>query len=189
MQRAWQIVPLALRYHAAVIALGNQVHGDNYLWPRALVKMARKGHSRGINANLVALADDALIGFRLTYAPGNWQPDRWCSVTEWGIPVEQLCYFKCNTVAEGWRGSGLGGELLRRSIDAVQRQGARAGITHIWMQSPGNAAYRYFVKAGGTLVKIHPRRWNEACHSDGYVCVRCGSDCHCDAGEMILRFP
>lgn len=183
-----EYVPLSQLYFDAVIALGNQVHGDNYLDGTSIREIYHKGICNGINASWLALEQNQLIGFRLTYAPKSWQPDKWCSPQQWQLPTEQVCYFKCNTVAESCRGKGVGSALLQHSINAALQQGARAGVTHIWMQSPGNSAYRYFHKNGGELVKIHPDRWHGDFEQTGYICVRCGQDCHCDAGEMILRF-
>ena len=67
--------------------------------------------------------------------------------------TSQVCYFKCNTVDESYRGYGIGSTLLRLSIDAAKQQGAKAGISHLWKQSPGNSAVKYFTKCGGQLVQ------------------------------------
>lgn len=171
-----------------VISLGNQVHGEGYLDKCSLEALYLKGFSHDINANFVAYQDDQLVGFRLTYAPGNWQVDKWCTPDAWGIELEHVCYFKCNTVAESYRGAGIGGKLLAASIAATKRQGAKAGISHLWKQSPNNSAVKYFTKAGGMLIKEHKDRWNDALEHPDYVCVICGDDCHCTACEMLLIF-
>jgi len=172
----------------AVIELGNTVHGMGYLDSHSIALLYKKGIKSGINANFVAYQDGELIGFRLTYAPGHWEPDRWCTSDAWEIETDKVCYFKCNTVAEGSRGKGIGGQLLNASIAAAKLQGAEAGVSHLWKQSPNNSAIRYFTKAGGRLIKEHPDRWNDTLEHPDYVCVLCGADCHCTASEMLLVF-
>lgn len=179
-------LPLSTTHFSAVIALGNQVHGEGYLTPELLNKYYQQGQKGGHNAGVVALDSQGLAGFRLAFAPGQWLPDQWCSPDLWGVPLAEVGYFKCNTVRPDLQGSGIGGALLQLSMQALLAQGASAGVAHLWVQSPGNAAVRYFSKHGGTLVKIHPDKWRED-SLNGYECVRCGFDCHCDAAEMILR--
>lgn len=179
---------LAPEHFNDVISLGNKVHGEGYLDLSSLQAFYIKGIKNRINANFVAHIDGVLVGFRLTYAPGNWQPDKWCLPGAWGIEPDRVCYFKCNTVAENHRGAGIGGKLLQASIAATKHQGAKAGISHLWKQSPKNSAINYFTKAGGILIKQYPDRWNDTKEHPNYICILCGSDCHCTACEMILIF-
>jgi GNAT superfamily N-acetyltransferase len=113
---------------------------------------------------------------------------QWCSVDKWGVDFDDVCYFKSNTIAESGRGQGLGGKLLAASKAAVMAQGAKAGVSHLWQQSPNNAAVRYFTKAGGQLIAQHPQRWHQRYMGEDYICVLCGEDCHCVACEMLLVF-
>jgi GNAT superfamily N-acetyltransferase len=182
------IVPFEPEHFADVVALGNLVHGDNYLSLEALAKMHKISFSKGINASFVALDGDKLVGFRLTYAAGKWPIDKWCTPEDWGHDIDKVCYFKCNTVDESCRGKGIGGKLLNRSIEVTKQQGCTAGLSHIWLQSPGNSAFRYMSGAGGKVVKKHPNRWLESSHNEGYRCVICKGDCYCEAAEMILEF-
>ena len=170
-----------------IIALGNEVHGDGYLTPDNIRDWYQRGIANGINSNFVAYLGEKLIGFRITFAAKQWNIDQWCSPTLWQVPSEQVCYFKCNTVDELARGKGVGGTLLKMSIAAAKQQGALAGVSHLWKQSPGNSAVMYFSHCGGEHVKSHPDRWNEA-SKQGYNCIICGFDCHCEAAEMIIRF-
>lgn len=184
--------PLGESDFESIILLGAQVHGTNYLSQTELETVLDKSKSQGINCSLVAYdgprEENNLIGFRLTYAPGKWEPDKWCSVNEWNIEPDEVCYFKSNTLDSGYRGQGIGQNLLQESIQYARLQGAKAGVTHIWMQSPGNSAYRYFTKAGGHLIRIYPDRWREDIQKSGYNCIIDGNDCHCDGAEMILYF-
>lgn len=179
---------------AAVLQLGNLVHGDGYLTPESLQQYFERGLVREINASFVAYADDQddphtqyLVGFRLAFAAGQWLTDQWCSTGLWPVSPEKVAYFKCNTVSPAQQGTGIGGQLLQLSITALQQQGAVAGLAHLWQQSPGNAAVKYFSRHGGVLIKEHPDKWRAESLA-GYACVRCGFDCHCSAAEMILLF-
>jgi GNAT superfamily N-acetyltransferase len=176
----------------AVITLATRVHGAGYIDSDIMVAWYDKGltkqkDSTVINANFVAYFDDKLIGFRLTYAVNQWETDEWCSPKLWQHPVDKVCYFKCNTVDENYRGFGVGSQLLILSTKAAVLQGATAGVSHLWRQSPGNSAVKYFTKCGGILVKDHAERWNEL-SKQGYECPACENECHCVAAEMIIDF-
>ena len=182
------IRPLNFTDFEQVIELGLEVHGAGYLDLDSLTHIYHLGQHNGINAHFVAMEGKRLLGFRLTYAAGQWPFDAWCSTSLWGVDPKRVCYFKSNTLAESARGQGLGGQLLAASTAAVKQQGALAGVAHLWKESPHNAAVRYFAKAGARLVKEHPGRWNQAVDNPDYVCVRCGNDCQCTACEMLLDF-
>ncbi len=170
-----------------VIALGTLVHGEGYIDQENIKQWVQQGIKNDINASYVAYDKDKLVGFRLTYAAQQWHIDKWCSPELWQQPADNVCYFKCNTVDETYRGYGIGSQLLKLSIEAIKQQGASAGVSHLWMQSPGNSAVKYFTKCNGQLVKQHPDKWNE--HSkQGYMCPICANDCHCSAAEMIIYF-
>lgn len=173
---------------AAIIKLGNEVHGDGYLDLPAINEMLKKSNKGGLNSSYVMYDGDKLVGFRITYAPGSWPLDPWCTPDLWPVAKQDVAYFKCNTIDPAYQGQGLGGKLLAASVTTLKQMGAKAGLSHIWMQSPGNASYKYFTKAGGQLIKTHPRRWNDDPNLADYICIICGKDCHCDASEMMLVF-
>jgi ribosomal protein S18 acetylase RimI-like enzyme len=170
-----------------IIHLATTVHGDGYVDQTSMRDWYEKGLKNNINAGFVVYHDEKLVGFRITYAAQQWQIDKWCSNELWSVPAEHVCYFKCNTVDEEYRGHGIGGELLQRSIAAAKQQGAIAGVSHLWKQSPGNSAVKYFTKCGGILIKEHPDRWHELSLA-GYDCPICHFDCHCEAAEMMVMF-
>jgi GNAT superfamily N-acetyltransferase len=177
---------------SAVIALATAVHGAGYIDDSIIITWYKKGlltsnDSSEVNANFVAYLDEKLIGFRLTYAINQWEIDQWCSPELWQHPSNKVCYFKCNTVDENYRGCGVGSQLLKLSSQAAIKQGATAGVSHLWKQSPGNSAVKYFTKCGGILIKEHPERWNEL-SKQGYECPACDNECHCVAAEMIINF-
>lgn len=174
------------RHFHQVISLGNQVHGDNYLSPTTLQDIYNKGWKDGINCSFVALLNNKIVGFRLTYAPEQWHSDKWVTPSLWPASKSQMAYFKCNTVAPEMQGLGIGSQLLKYSVEKSKKQGAKAGLAHIWLASPGNSAYKYFTKNGGTLVKVHPNKWQGLALYEGYVCPVCPGICECAAGEMML---
>jgi ribosomal protein S18 acetylase RimI-like enzyme len=177
---------------SSIIALGTAVHGAGYIDDSNIITWYQKGlfktnDGTEINANFVAYLNEKLIGFRLTYATNQWEIDSWCSPKLWQQPTDKVCYFKCNTVDENYRGYGVGSQLLKLSTQAAIKQGATAGVSHLWKESPGNSAVKYFTKCGGVLVKEHPERWNEL-SKQGYECPACENECHCVAAEMIIDF-
>lgn len=182
------IVTMLPNHFADVVVLANQVHGDNYLSLTTLMELYPRGVKEGINAGFVALSDDKVVGYRLSYAAGQWPLDQWCSVPLWPVAPPKMAYFKSVAVAPELQGMGLGPELLKASVAALRQQGALAGLAHIWQQSPGNAAQRYFSKAGARLLKVHPDRWLHLSETANYLCPQCGNRCHCTAAEMVLSF-
>jgi len=188
---------LTPQYFKQVIQLANEVYGAGYLNEQSMTDWALRGISHNDNCSYVALfdgnsdieknADSKLIGFRITFAAENWQADQWCRPNLWQVPEDNCCYFKCNTVDAAYRGSGIGRKLLQHSIKAAKKQGAQAGIAHLWKDSPNNSAVAYFTHCGGTLVHSHADKWNED-SKHGYNCILCGDDCHCEAAEMIIHF-
>lgn len=179
---------LAPAFFDQVIGLGNKVHGDNYLDPESLARIYHKSIVNGINASWVALICDELVGFRLTLAADQWEPDHWCTPDLWNVASKHVCYFKCNTVDERYRSAGIGSRLLSLSINCARQQGSHAGLAHIWLASPGNSAFRYFSKCGGELIKKHPGKWRNLSIDDGYCCPVCPDICECVAAEMIIHF-
>lgn len=178
---------LQLMDYPALINLANTVHGAGYLDKATLAYYHQLGIKAGIDASFVAYQASQLVGFRLAWSAGQWLPDEWCSTALWPLDSREVAYFKCNTVAPGWQSRGIGAKLMQLSVLALKKQGAKAGVAHLWRQSPGNAAVRYFTKQGGQLLRVHSDKWRLASHN-GYECVRCGFDCRCEAAEMFLLF-
>lgn len=195
------IKPLTPAAFSGVIALANRVHGPGYLDWSTLSYWQQLAQLGALNANFVALApakaatetenvnatDHEIIGYRLCFRPGSWQPDQWCSPELWSVEPAAVAYFKSVAIAPDWQGQGIGQLLLREALRVLKAQGAQAGLAHLWQQSPNNSAVRYFSKAGGRLIKTHPNRWQHL-SADGYCCPRCGNLCCCSAAEMLLEF-
>jgi ribosomal protein S18 acetylase RimI-like enzyme len=183
-----KITTLTSDYFDQAIELANLVHGDNYLDLPSLLKMQQWSTINGINTNFIALENDKVVGLRLTYSADQWPLDKWCSPELWPVEPANMAYFKCIAVDPNQQGNGIGPQLLNASINALKQQGALAGVAHLWQQSPGNGAVKYFTKAGGMMVKEHKNRWRENSINDGYVCTICDSLCSCSAAEMVINF-
>jgi predicted GNAT family acetyltransferase len=203
LQTNIRYIQLTPEHFNAVIALGNTVHGDNYLDLNSMQSIYANSWRNNINGSWVAIntapgeseQDDRrqvnegyLVGFRLTLAPQMWNADKWCSPPLWPYEQSDICYFKCNTVDDQMRGQGVGKALLFKSIESAKQQGAKAGLAHIWLASPNNSAFGYFSACGGKLVKEHPNKWQIHSIEDNYDCPVCGSFCTCTAAEMLLDF-
>lgn len=193
MEQTFFICFLQSKHFEEIIELGGQVHGDNYLSRPELDKILnlsqKDGHNCSFSLFVSGGGKEKLIGFRLTYAPGQWieKYDKGLSAELWPYPPDKVAYFKSNTLDPEFRGLGLGRMLLDRSVAECKRQGAVAGVTHIWMQSPNNSAFKYFSRAGGKLVVLYPDYWRKDC-DNGYRCAIDGADCHCTGAEMLLDF-
>lgn len=198
-------VQLAPHHFEAIIALGNEVHGENYLDMVQMQDLYNRSWAKKVNASWAAFvtepseivgvsvlnkqtSDGYIVGFRLTIAAGNWAPDKWCTPDAWECLPSQACYFKSITVDSLVRGNGVASTLLQKSMGSAKQQNTVAGVAHIWMQSPGNAAFKYFSACGGKLIKKHPNKWQINSIEDGYECNVCNDICVCTAAEMILHF-
>lgn len=182
------IANLSSKDFQGIIELSDAVLGKNYTSTEALQSVLEKSCKEDLNSSFVVYDGETLAGFRLTLAPGKWEIDKWFAPEKWGVDPTRVCLFKANTIHPGYQARGLGGLLLNLSAQVARQQGAVAGVAHVWMQSPGNAAYNYFLKSGGREIGIYPDRWKEDYEKDGYLCIIHGSDCSCDGAEMILYF-
>lgn len=184
----WQILPLQKLHYHAVVSLANEVHGEGYINEPILAAMVEQGILHDKNASFVALSNQTVVGYRLSFAAGQWQPDSWCTLTKWPLPLKSMAYFKSVAIKPAYQGKGIGQALLQQSIMVLNQQGAKAGLAHLWCESPNNSAVRYFTKAGGQLLNIHPNRWQHL-SAAGYDCPRCRALCCCSAAEMVMVFP
>lgn len=181
------IYPINPADFAAVVTLANHVHGAGYLTEKALADMVQQGIKQQLSACFLAKIAQRVVGYRISFAAGQWQPDKWCSPSAWPVAIEDMAYFKSVAVHPDMQAQGIGQALLQRSIQVLKQQGAKAGLAHLWCQSPHNSAVRYFSKAGGQLINRHENRWQHL-SAQGYHCPRCGKVCCCSAAEMVLQF-
>lgn len=196
MDRTYNIRLLQEDDFESVMELGNRIFGDNYLTQGDLKDILKKSVKDGKNCSFTLTLNEGngdlrLIGFRLTYAPGQWvdsyDPNLELSPDMWGFDPEKVAYMKSNALDEEFRGSGFGRMLLDHAVATTRRMGAEAAVAHIWMNSPGNSAYNYFTRAGGKVVKIYPSYWAEY-HMEDKPCIHCGFPCECPGAEMIIDY-
>ena len=196
MDRTYNITFLQEKDFEAVIKLGNDIFGDNYLTQNDLKDILKKSVNNGRNCSFTLTLNEGdgverLIGFRLTYSPGQWidsyDPDLELSSDMWGFDPEKVAYMKSNALDKEFRGQGFGRMLLDHAVAATRRMGAEAAVAHIWMNSPGNSAFNYFTRAGGKLVKMYPSYWVNY-HLENKPCIHCGFPCECPAAEMIIDY-
>lgn len=173
-----------------IMKLSDLVYGENYQNLEYYLDLLEKSSKNGISCSFVGYDDltEDLIAYRLTYAPGKWEPGEWSSPSLWNAPSEKVCYFSGNVVHPDRQGQGIGSMMIQRSIEAAELQGGIAGVAHVWKQSPGNSAYKCFKKAGGEVVKMHENMFADDFDKYGTVCVVDGENCHCTGIEMIINF-
>lgn len=175
---------------AKIMDLSVLVYGENFQDLEYYVDILAKSEKDGVSCSFVGYDDlsEDLIAYRLTYAPGNWEPGQWSTPGLWGAPPEKVCYFSGNVVHPDRQGRGIGSMMIARSIEAVILQGGVAGVAHVWKESPGNAAYKCFTKAGGEIIKNHIDMYLGDFEKYGTICAVDGADCHCTGIEMIINF-
>lgn len=168
--------------------LSDKVFGISYIDIDQLCDIHTKTAVDNISSSFTLFDNGNIVGFRLTYAPETWyEHSAYLSPDKWKVPLENICYFKTNCVHPDYSGKGLGSKLLQTSIEASKRQGAKAGLTEVWLNSPHNSAYKCFSKVGGEVINIYQDRWNSY-HTPNKPCVRCRNICNCLAAEMIIYF-
>ncbi len=196
MDKTYNIRFLKKKDFESIIELGDKIFGDNYLTQDDLKSVLKKSVKDGKNCSFTLTLNEGdglerLIGFRLTYAPGTWidsyDPNLELNPDLWGFDPEKVAYMKSNCLDVEFRRNGFGRMLLDRSVAETRRMGAEAAVAHIWMNSPENGAYNYFLKAGGKMIKTYPSYWR-AYHLEDKPCIHCGFPCECPAAEMIIDY-
>lgn len=168
----------------AVRLFTDKTIGSNYFSRSDIEDVYIKSQKDNVMCSFV-LVDSAnsIHGVRFTYAPGMWtkgksnhlRPDLWRS------QQEDAGYFQSLFIAEEARGEQWGPRLSEKSVEALQKLGATAIVTHGWKESPDNSSLRYLKKFGFEEVATHPYYWKDV----DYVCTLDGKPCMCTAVEMI----
>lgn len=157
--------------------------GANYFSLLDLQDILEKSKKDGLNASFLAWKQERLIGVRLTFAPSTWVSSAQQICPDlWTVPPESVGYFKSLFIDEEFQNQGLGKRLSKISGETLLKQGAKAIVTHSWLESPNNSSQNYLIKSGFIVVANHKNFWE---HID-YQCLRCSpSRCKCTAVEMI----
>lgn len=186
-----EISPLHEEYFDGIIKLSNRIFGENYLNYSCLEEVLKKSIKNDHNSSfcLINYNLEKIIGFRLTYAPGLWINDYKLEIhpEEWGFNPANVAYMKSSCLDPGFLGQGLGRSMLTHAITETKKQNACAAVAHIWLHSPNNSAFKYFSRAGGTVIKRYPNYWSSI-HNSQSPCKRCGSNCQCACAEMIINY-
>jgi GNAT superfamily N-acetyltransferase len=158
--------------------IGNEYYSEHDL--REILKQSSKD---GCSSCFLAWHGQTLIGVRLSLAPSHWMNSSVKSYPElWNIESHLVGYFKSLFIHGEFRGQGIGKKLSDLAIAILRRQGAKAIVTHSWLESPDNSSQSYLLAAGFTEVGRHQRFWEPI----DYHCLRCGPErCQCTAVEMI----
>ncbi len=189
MDTAFKLCKLTEEHFEPALELCYKVHGDNFYTHKELQEEVNQGTIGELSCSYVLydIPKKKLVGLRITSAPGQWEIGKTCSPDDWGVDPTKVCYFHTAAIDSEYRGAGIGSYLLQTSIDIAKKMDAKAGLAHIWLQSPNNGAFKYFTKNGGKIIKGWPEQWIDF-HNAERPCPRCGSTCHCDAAEMIIHF-
>lgn len=157
--------------------------GENYYSNEELQESLEFSKKNNLNASLVAVEGDKIVGVRLTYAPGAWtKKARGITPAGWKVAQNEVAYFKSLFIHEEFQKMGIGRRLSSQSIEILKQMGARAIICHSWLESPGNSSQKYLQKMGFEEVARHEKFW----YPIDYQCTRCGpARCVCTAVEMI----
>jgi ribosomal protein S18 acetylase RimI-like enzyme len=169
-----------------VKAFTDQAIGQNYFTQDELKNCFEMSLKDGVNCSfVVADASKQIKGLRLSYPPGNWSKGKGSKINPdlWGVDRNKVAYFQSLFVDESLRGQGLGPKLSLLSIEAFQKLGAVAIITHAWKESPNNSSTKYLEKFGFNPLAEHPDYWIDV----NYVCTRDQNPCRCTAIEMIKK--
>jgi ribosomal protein S18 acetylase RimI-like enzyme len=128
--------------------------------------------------------DGSIHGLRLTFPPGKWSHGKGSGLlsSKWGVPSQDVAYFQSLFLSNQASGKGWGPKLSLASLAVLKNLGAKAVVTHSWVESPHQSSKKYLEKLGFKTVGLHPKYWQNV----DYVCTICGKPCQCTAEEMIL---
>ena len=137
----------------ALIVLANQVHGDNYLNYQQLSHYYQLGIKNEINASWVAIQNGRLVGFRLTFAPQQWDLDQWCSTVKWPCQPQQVCYFKCTQLTKQCAAKALA-QPCYFTRNSVKQQGG--SLVWLYLGTVRAIVRTNISLSGGKIIKQHP---------------------------------
>jgi hypothetical protein len=157
--------------------------GTNYFSLSDLDKIHQQSCLLGKNASLLAFDDKQLVGVRLSLAPNQWvNSSSKISPQLWSVDPKCVAYFKSLFIHDSYRKKGLGPLMSSKSEEILVQMGAKAILTHSWLESPNNSSQEYLLKYHFIELARHSLFWNDI----DYLCTRCAPRrCECTAVEMI----
>lgn len=158
--------------------------GTGYYSQEELLDIYQRSQKNGKMCSFLLIQDGQILGFRLTYPPGQWNhgKGRQLSPHLWRVTPAETAYFQSLFLHPSVQGGGWGQKLSEESIKVLQSLGAKAVVCHSWVESPHNSSSKYLQKLGFTPLIQYPYYWKNV----DYDCPRCGKPCLCTAEEMIL---
>lgn len=178
------IRPLEKSDLPAVQKFADKAIGQNYFSTAELEQIYQKSLSQNIMCSFVLVNEaNEIFGIRLAYPPGTWSGGKGNQLRPdlWKVPQESAAYFQSLFLSDQVQGGGWGPRLSNAAIEAFQKLGAKAIVTHAWKESPNNSSLRYLTKFGFEEVATHSEYWIDV----DYECTRDGKPCRCTAVEMI----
>ena len=183
----YQIQPLKASDLEPLKTFCDQQVGHGYYSQTDLEKILAQSNSHGQNVSfLLKGPNQEIVGVRLSLAPTTWSDfmkDN-CCPEKWGLPSEEVGYFKSLFIDSRLQGQGWGPKLSNLSLEAMTKLGAKGVVCHSWKESPNNTSIRYLEKYGFQKVAEHPKFWA----SIPYDCTICKKPpCQCTGVEMIYK--
>lgn len=168
----------------AVAALADRLIGDGYYPAETILADLERSRVGDRALCYVAESNDRLVGFRITFPPGQWSSGRGTGLTPaaWPAPLDRAGYFQSCFVDRSMTGHGIGRRLSSMALADLAECGAELVVGHVWKESPHNSSLRYVTRLGFRPVAEHPRYWAEV----DYLCSGCRQrPCLCTAIEVI----
>lgn len=158
--------------------------GTDYYSLSELEDNFKRAEKNGVMCSFVLVDGDEILGLRLSYPPGQWLKGKGSKLRSdlWKVSIEDAGYFQSLFISEKLRGQGWGPKLSQAAIANLRRVGAKAIVTHSWVQSPNDSSGRYLRQLGFASVAMHKEYWKDV----DYICTYDGKPCLCTAEEMIL---
>lgn len=94
---------------------------------------------------------------------------------------ERLCVIRSIAVLPGWRGRGIGSQLVREALDWCDERGATTALSFGWKSSGGCHIAGVMATTGFESTQEIPNFWTDDSRQKGYSCPECGSVCECTA--------
>lgn len=176
-----------------IIEIGDEVLGRGYITVDEIDECYKeKSRAKGNVNFFVAELDGKIAGFSWAYRPGLF-PSGPFAKGLWPVDESEVAYIATMGVKREFGRRGIGTELLRRLHKRAREQGAKALVSHSWIESPGNASTKLVNKSKFTPLKIHYRLWYKKTwyesSEDISICRRCIlPPCRCSALEVMLHF-
>ncbi len=185
MQTTAFIETLSSKHKDKFLSFSDLFIGKNYFNENNFNKLLELSTLQNLTASFVLLdTKSEIIGVRVTYVPGKWMNE--ISMTHLkniNVQNKEIAYFKSLFIHKQHQGKGYGPMLTNKSMQVLKQMGAKAILTHSWLESPNNSSVKYLENMGFQQLGLVKNFWIDF----DYTCSGCGlQNCTCTAVEMIL---